>query len=1095
MIFTRIRLNSDSLAKPFVRTGRLIRPSFFSENLLKPLGISFPERFPIPPFARTLVLGFNKPPKPEKILKLEKALAKDKKNYDLLCRLAGAWIEEKRYETAIPILDRAIGLNPQKPEAHQLRTVIRLFTGKPIKGSEIPVLKRAIRLNPNFVEAYFRLEQIYFDQKNYPEVIEYGKAVIEKDPKHLKAYQLMIPAYVILGYNKLAFEICQKILTIDPQHKEAKGWEKEIRGGTLFIAKAAWEKYQDGEKFARRGEEQQSLSDLERAVNRFKEAIQMAPGFGLAYYRRGVVFAWLGNFELAVKNLKKAVELLPEWDEKYIFALWDLGNVYGEIKEIDLAITVLKKGIELAETKKFSPQTMAVAYYNLGVALTYAQKPEEAIEFYLKTVKNNPDYINAWCNLGASYASIKRFKEAVEALKTAEEKASRQQKLSFKEKAQINFNLASAYWSAGEIDKAAEEYIRVMRIDPQGQVKSLEGENAYQILIELVLKEKEERQIKIFEKLFSEKEHLIIQEILKELSQIEASRILPLLTALLESKNPLARSNAIFLTGELGDESSLGRLSKLLETSLVSQRKKHGKERSIEIRIIRTIIQTVCKLLRKFPSRQKETLPLLLKSLDSRLIGQALTFVAVIEILAETKNPRYLPYLEKLNPSAFGIPKEEWHKHIQTLLEKTIQKLKELKAVSEKEAVLNHPRLDENTIKDILASARELGVNEIEKRLTEKEIEFCEIDHPYLKGLTEIILNGLKKVVAEHSGREGLAQILRQSAWEHYLEKYKKEFSQKFSLEIITQALRLALTVRWESKKIEKELPFTMAKLQLQNERSPALKLLSLSAIQKIFESVPFSEFKSSLLKAAVEECKQRWHLYLPRDKIEEILNTTQNAEKLESIAMREEFTGIKNSYPLLTQEISSEILSLAKKENWTSDKLKEELRARQLKLKQKPEVVEKVELPIHLQILEKERKSVLDGVPWRLALQYYLSGWFGRKDPKALKYGLACFEKALELLEKKGEKDYRLAGTHLFLAMIYLTEEQYFDRTLGENYLINVLDLLGEKGEEIISLLKKTEEYDHLKQLLLECLNRYLDQSRPSESQKPQPSGEKSSL
>ena len=135
----------------------------------------------------------------------------------------------------------------------------------------------------------------------------------------------------------------------------------------------------------------------------------------------------------AVKELNKATKLMLK-------------------KEYKEAIELLKKAIEL--NPEFSE-----AYYNLGISYERLGKHKDAIKMLKKTIELSPDDPNAYYALGYAYYQKKKYKKAIDAF---EHTVSLQPENAFAFK-----KLGSSYLKVGKKDKAREQQQILEKLDRQ----------------------------------------------------------------------------------------------------------------------------------------------------------------------------------------------------------------------------------------------------------------------------------------------------------------------------------------------------------------------------------------------------------------------------------------------------------------------------------------------------------------------------------------------------------------------------------------------------------------------------------------------------
>jgi TolB-like protein/thioredoxin-like negative regulator of GroEL len=93
-------------------------------------------------------------------------------------------------------LDQALRLNPELPDAHVAKAVIKQANFRDLAGAELD-LKRALDSDPKHINALRRLGTIYGMQGRYDEAMETFQKIIDRDP-------LNTPTYSNYSYNALA---------------------------------------------------------------------------------------------------------------------------------------------------------------------------------------------------------------------------------------------------------------------------------------------------------------------------------------------------------------------------------------------------------------------------------------------------------------------------------------------------------------------------------------------------------------------------------------------------------------------------------------------------------------------------------------------------------------------------------------------------------------------------------------------------------------------------------------------------------------------------------------------------------------------------
>ncbi|WP_018249454.1 tetratricopeptide repeat protein [Orenia marismortui] len=105
-----------------------------------------------------------------------------------------------------------------------------------------------------------------------------------------------------------------------------------------------------------------------------------------------------------------------------------------------------------------------------GYKLLKDEQYEEAIEFFLKSTKLNPDYAVAYNNLGSSYYRLKKYEQAIDEFKKAIDLE--------KNYTKAYINLASCYFWKGKYFSAYRYYLKGKKIDEDYVEKRLDLEEA-----------------------------------------------------------------------------------------------------------------------------------------------------------------------------------------------------------------------------------------------------------------------------------------------------------------------------------------------------------------------------------------------------------------------------------------------------------------------------------------------------------------------------------------------------------------------------------------------------------------------------------------
>ncbi len=194
--------------------------------------------------------------------------------------------------------------------------------------------------------------------------------------------------------------------------------EKEALIANATINFDAYELFLRGQR-SYRSRNRESISE---AINMYREAIKLDPGFSRAYgaiavamifqYSRGWTESPLETLNLALELAQKAEEMNSRIPQVY----WSLGYVHLFREEYDKAIQATQKAIEIAPN-------YADAYGLLGFIYNHQGNPDEAIVSITRGMYLNPYYTYDYPYiLGRAQYLAGKYQDAIDNLNKALEK-------------------------------------------------------------------------------------------------------------------------------------------------------------------------------------------------------------------------------------------------------------------------------------------------------------------------------------------------------------------------------------------------------------------------------------------------------------------------------------------------------------------------------------------------------------------------------------------------------------------------------------------------------------------------------------------------
>ncbi len=166
--------------------------------------------------------------------------------------------------------------------------------------------------------------------------------------------------------------------------------------------------------------------------------------YGSVYFQRGYLDQAEASFRLAFRDDPSSAE-----------ALYGLGSVYLKQEKTGQARDNFERATKLQASY---PDTLANAWNNLGLLATREGRTAEAIPYFEKSIKLNPDHLIALENLGNAYRQQKNWQDARKTLERAVAVGPQDP--------EANYSLGMVYAQLDDSDRAYEYLQRALRARP-----------------------------------------------------------------------------------------------------------------------------------------------------------------------------------------------------------------------------------------------------------------------------------------------------------------------------------------------------------------------------------------------------------------------------------------------------------------------------------------------------------------------------------------------------------------------------------------------------------------------------------------------------
>jgi tetratricopeptide (TPR) repeat protein len=144
-----------------------------------------------------------------------------------------------------------------------------------------------------------------------------------------------------------------------------------------------------------KGEYNEALNDLTKAVRLDNQAID-------AYFNRGLTYYRLHKIEKAIEDFTTAISLNNQFIEAYV----NRGNIYLELEEYSKAKTDYQRVLNINPDNSLALNNLGLVYMNLG-------EYKQATNYFKSAIERQPNYPDAYFNQGILYREIHEKEKAI----------------------------------------------------------------------------------------------------------------------------------------------------------------------------------------------------------------------------------------------------------------------------------------------------------------------------------------------------------------------------------------------------------------------------------------------------------------------------------------------------------------------------------------------------------------------------------------------------------------------------------------------------------------------------------------------------------
>lgn len=460
------------LAEMYARTGRVRDAVLEAQNILK--------RDPNNLLAHKLLgqiylhsLGDPAQGTPSReVLKLAieqyQALAKlEPKDADNLLLLGRLYILNKDYKDAETEFRNAMNVDPTSEEAVTNLALLYNEQGNNQKAAEVlssvPEANRTSKM-------YAALGYTYEQQKNYKQAIAAYKQAVQLDKENVDAMRGLAENLANDNQTEAALSEYQIVQDTDPQDSQAPLRMAEIyrRMGKFDLAMENLKKaealnqdsleipYTEATVLEAQGKYDDAASTLQKLLARTSSpdgnySAGERNNRTLFLERLGAIYREADRPAVAIETYRKIIDL---GGDEAARGYSDLIDVYRDQKQWADADRTAREAIQKFPKDKNLKMAMALQLVDAG-------KADDAIRMAKSALTGGPDDQQTYVQISQIYARLKRWKDAENALASAQKVAVRPE-----EKEYTQFVLGSVYERQKKYNQAEEAFRQVLQMDP-----------------------------------------------------------------------------------------------------------------------------------------------------------------------------------------------------------------------------------------------------------------------------------------------------------------------------------------------------------------------------------------------------------------------------------------------------------------------------------------------------------------------------------------------------------------------------------------------------------------------------------------------------
>jgi tetratricopeptide (TPR) repeat protein len=324
--------------------------------------------------------------------------------------------------------------------------------------------------------ALYEQAKLYYEMMMYDEAVTSYTAVIEAEPSFALAYLGRGKALTSMGRFDEGVRDFSMAMDLEPKNDEILATvamayiERNLEDeGLIILEKAEEENPLNPMIHLARGLFHVNNMEYSKAIEEYLKAANRASTAKEAYIHISRIYCcaenpMYRNDDLALDYARKALEAAPD-DPAALDALayvyYSMGDMETAIEYETRALEILPENRMLIEHLMLFEGTVAETaevHNNRGAELLLEGNYSEAADEFRRAIEIDPNYSDAYYNLGKVYSHLEDYSSAEEYYITAIEIDP--------DDARYHYNLAIVYGKMEMLEESEEEYLYAISIDP-----------------------------------------------------------------------------------------------------------------------------------------------------------------------------------------------------------------------------------------------------------------------------------------------------------------------------------------------------------------------------------------------------------------------------------------------------------------------------------------------------------------------------------------------------------------------------------------------------------------------------------------------------